>query len=190
MVRQPFQIHLVTDSLFDVSVGNTVVMLKKLYIIVVRCVQLMLFCILTAATVFFPVYPNIKSSDVSIRISSIIVLITWRTWFLDSFSPFIMNKRHDSLQSVCFDLSKRNQRHVSTRNKCYCRTSPAAHDMINYNPMLIMRSCSNGLFTWRPITNPRGLLETWIGEQEEGTLFFWILINILCCFAPFICFPP
>lgn len=144
----------------------------------------------TAATVFFPVYPNIKSSGGSTRISGVIVLITWRTWFLDSFSPFIMNKRLDSLQSVCFDLSKRNQRRVSTRNKCYCKMSPAAHDMMNYNPMLITWSCTNGLFTWRSITNPVGLLETWIGEQEEGTLFFWILMNRLCCFAPCICFSP
>lgn len=103
------------------------------------------------------VYPNIPSYYDSTRISGMIVLITWHTWFPDSFSPFILSKCSDSLQSVCFELSKRNQRHVSTWNKCYCKMSPAAHDMMNYNHMLISRSCSNGLFTRRSITNPLGL---------------------------------
>ena len=35
--------------------------------------------------------------------------------------------------------------------------SPAAHDMMNYNHMLISRSCSNGMFTWRSTANLLGL---------------------------------
>lgn len=36
--------------------------------------------------------------------------------------------------------------------------SPAAHDKMNYNHMLISQSCSNGLFTRRSVTNLFGLL--------------------------------
>lgn len=101
------------------------------------------------------VYPNVPSYD-STRMSDMMALITWHTWFPDSFSPFILSKCSDSLQSVCFYLSKRNQRHVSTWKKCYCKMSPAAHDMMNYNHMLISPTCSN-VFTQHPITNHGGL---------------------------------
>lgn len=101
--------------------------------------------------------PNTPSYSDSTRISGMIVQITWHTWFPDSFSLFILSKCSDSLQSVCFELSKRNQRHVSTWNKCYCEMSPAAHDMMNYNHMLISGSCSNGMFTRRSIANLLGL---------------------------------
>lgn len=117
------------------------------------------------------VYSNIPSYYDSSRISGMIVLITWHTWFPDSFSPFILSKCSDSLQSVCFELSKRNQRHVSTQNKCYCKMSPAAHDMMNYNHMLISRSCSNGLFTRRSITNLLGLYRYgFLNRQEYSTV--------------------
>lgn len=133
------------------------VMHRRLHsIIVYRCKLLLTVHIVhTVQTVCstVSVYPNILSSSDSTRISGMIVLITWHTWFTDSFSPFILGKCSDSLQSVCFELSKRNQRHVSTRNKCYCKMSPAAHEMMNCNHMLISRSCSDELFTWRSVTN-------------------------------------
>lgn len=106
----------------------------------------------------------------STRISAVISLITRHTWCPDSFPPFILSKCSDSLQTVCFELSKRNQRHVHTWNKCYCKMSPAAHDMMNYNGMLISRSRSNGLFTRCSITNLLGLFShVQIGILEEYT---------------------
>lgn len=149
-----------------------------------------LFAIATAGFTV-TVYPNILSSNDSTRISGMIVLITWHTWFPDSFSPFIFSKRGDSLQSVCFELSKRNQRHVSTWNKRYSKMSPAAHDMMNYNHMLISWSCSNGLFTLRSIANPLGLLHTvdmdWWTERSTAVL--GILMNTqLWCSVPSIGF--
>lgn len=124
------------------------------------------------------VYPNILSSSDSTRISGMIVLITWHTWFTDSFSPFILGKCSDSLQSVCFELSKRNQRHVSTRNKCYCKMSPAAHEMMNCNHMLISRSCSDELFTWRSVTN-LGLFIDMGSQTDRSRLPFVVLMNSL-----------
>lgn len=128
------------------------------------------------------VYPNILSSSDSTRISGMIVLITWHTWFTDSFSPFILGKCSDSLQSVCFELSKRNQRHVSTRNKCYCKMSPAAHEMMNCNHMLISRSCSclHGV--------PSRTLGCFIdmgSQTDRSRLPFVVLINSLNFFFLF-----
>lgn len=157
--------------------------MRQCGVIVVTYVTLLIVhMVLAIAAVCFTagVYPNILSSSDSTRISAVIVLITWHTWFPDSFSPFILSKCSDSLQSVCFELSKRNQRHVSTWNKCYCKMSPAAHDMMNYNHMLISPSCSNGLFTWRSITDLLRLFYRYgfLNRQEYATV----------CSSYFVCF--
>lgn len=119
-------------------------------------------------------------------------LITWRTWFPDSFSPFAERKCSNSLQSVCFDLSKRKQRRVSTRNKCDCEMSPAAqYDELQF--YVNLPTCSNGLFTLRSVRNllgPFAHMHIWILKSDRSTLLFPTLINafkglffsyLVCC---------
>lgn len=118
-------------------------------------------------------------------------LITWRTWFLDSFSPFMEHECSNSLQSVCFDLSKRKQRRVSTRNKRECEMSPAAqYDELQF--YVNLPTCSNGLFTLRSVTNlgPFTHMHIWILKSDRSTLLFPALINtfkgfffpyLVCC---------
>lgn len=73
-------------------------------------------------------------------------MITWRTWFLAPFPAFAERKCNNSLQSVCFDLSKRKRRRVSTRHKRHCEMSPAAQcDELQF--CVNLQTCSNGLFT-------------------------------------------
>lgn len=106
-------------------------------------------------------------------------LITWRTWFLDSFSPFMEHKCSNSLQSVCFDLSKRKQRRVSTRNKRDCEMSPAAqYDELQF--YVNLPTCSNGLFALRSVRNllgPFARMHIWILKSDRSTLLFPTLIN-------------
>lgn len=105
-------------------------------------------------------------------------LITWRTWFLDSFPPFMEHKCSNSLRSVCFDLSKRKQRRVSTRNKRECEMSPAAqYDELQF--YVNLPTCSNGLFTLRSVTNlgPFTHMHIWILKSDRSTLLVPALIN-------------
>lgn len=107
--------------------------------------------------------------------------ITWCTWFLASFPPFTERKCSNSLQSVCFDLSKRKRRHVSTRHKRDCKMSPAAQcDELQF--CVNLPTCSNGLFTLpsdKNLLGPFAQAHIWILESDRSALLFATLINTL-----------
>lgn len=91
------------------------------------------------------------------------------------------------MQSVCFDLSRRKRRHVSTRHKRDCEMSPAAQrDELQFGVNL--PTCSNGLFT---LPSVRNLLEAfaqmhiWILQSDRSALLCATLIN---AFRDFFCF--
>lgn len=98
--------------------------------------------------------------------------------FLASFPLFMERKCSNSLQSVCFDLSKRKRRHVSTRPKRDCEMSPAAQcDELQF--CVNLPTCSNGLFTLPSVGNLAAFARThiWIPKSDRSALLFARLIN-------------
>lgn len=102
-----------------------------------------------------------------------------RDHLMHLISGFISSKCSNSLQSVCFDLSKRKRRHVSTRHKRDCEMSPAAQcDELQF--CVNLPTCSNGLFTLPSVRNllgPFAQTHIWILKSDRSALLLATLIN-------------